>query len=155
MFDAPATSVAVMAYDYTVFAGTQGVHNHWRTDRILDIAEDGTHALGAVCGRWRRSARDDDYCGFIQFDTFHHFGQLSALVPLIGIVSATRRLGKPTRPQWALTHCCVLVASAPTSVPGIYSRGWPFFWRGRGPIYQDRRTIDHCLAAHPKEINQA
>jgi acetyl-CoA carboxylase carboxyltransferase component len=30
---------------------------------------------------------DDDYGGFIQFDTFHHFGQLSALVPLIGIVS--------------------------------------------------------------------
>ena len=37
MFDAPATGVAVMAYDYTVFAGTQGVHNHWKTDKILDI----------------------------------------------------------------------------------------------------------------------
>ena len=28
-----------MAYDYTVFAGTQGVHNHWKTDRLIDIAE--------------------------------------------------------------------------------------------------------------------
>src|SRR5690606_14276351 len=41
LFDPTAASVAVMAYDYTVFAGTQGVHNHWKTDKIIDIAEDG------------------------------------------------------------------------------------------------------------------
>ena len=32
---------AVMAYDYTVFAGTQGVRNHAKTDRLIDVAEQG------------------------------------------------------------------------------------------------------------------
>ena len=30
-----------MFYDYTVFAGTQGVQNHRKTDRIIDLAEEG------------------------------------------------------------------------------------------------------------------
>ncbi len=35
LYGDPASRTAVMAYDYTVFAGTQGVHNHWKTDRLL------------------------------------------------------------------------------------------------------------------------
>ncbi len=30
--------VAVLAYDYTVLAGTQGVNNHAKSDRLLDVA---------------------------------------------------------------------------------------------------------------------
>ena len=41
LFDETAAGAAIMAYDYTVFAGTQGVHNHWKTDRLLDISEQG------------------------------------------------------------------------------------------------------------------
>ena len=93
LFDAPATGVAVMAYDYTVFAGTQGVHNHWKTDKILDIAEDGRMPL-------------------VLFDTFHHFGQLSALVPLIGIVSGRCFAGNAS-----LLGCCdVIIATADTTL---------------------------------------
>ncbi len=66
--------VAVMAYDYTVFAGTQGVHNHWKTDKILDIAEDGRMPLVLFAEGGGGRPGDDDYGGFIQFDTFHHFG---------------------------------------------------------------------------------
>jgi biotin carboxyl carrier protein len=29
---------AVMSYDYTVLAGTQGIHNHRKTDRLLELA---------------------------------------------------------------------------------------------------------------------
>ncbi len=29
----------MLAYDYTVFAGTQGVMNHKKTDRMLHLAE--------------------------------------------------------------------------------------------------------------------
>ena len=29
----------VLSYDYTVLAGTQGVHGHQKTDRILEICE--------------------------------------------------------------------------------------------------------------------
>src|SRR5690606_12812294 len=35
LFGDPASRCAVMAYDYTVFAGTQGAQNHRKTDRII------------------------------------------------------------------------------------------------------------------------
>ena len=112
LFDAPATGVAVMAYDYTVFAGTQGVHNHWKTDKILDIAEDGRMPLVLFAEGGGGRPGDDDYGGFIQFDTFHHFGQLSALVPLIGIVSGRCFAGNAS-----LLGCCdVIIATADTTL---------------------------------------
>lgn len=112
MFEAPATGVAVMAYDYTVFAGTQGVHNHWKTDKILDIAEDGRMPLVLFAEGGGGRPGDDDYGGFIQFDTFHHFGQLSALVPLIGIVSGRCFAGNAS-----LLGCCdVIIATADTTL---------------------------------------
>ena len=112
LFDAPATGIAVMAYDYTVFAGTQGVHNHWKTDKILDIAEDGRMPLVLFAEGGGGRPGDDDYGGFIQFDTFHHFGQLSALVPLIGIVSGRCFAGNAS-----LLGCCdVIIATADTTL---------------------------------------
>ncbi|MFO1162254.1 MAG: carboxyl transferase domain-containing protein [Reyranellaceae bacterium] len=112
MFEAPATGVAVLAYDYTVFAGTQGVHNHWKTDKILDIAEDGRMPLVLFAEGGGGRPGDDDYGGFIQFDTFHHFGQLSALVPLIGIVSGRCFAGNAS-----LLGCCdVIIATADTTL---------------------------------------
>jgi len=112
LFEAPDTGVAVMAYDYTVFAGTQGVHNHWKTDKILDIAEDGRMPLVLFAEGGGGRPGDDDYGGFIQFDTFHHFGQLSALVPLIGIVSGRCFAGNAS-----LLGCCdVIIATADTTL---------------------------------------
>ena len=112
LFEAPATGIAVMAYDYTVFAGTQGVHNHWKTDKILDIAEDGRMPLVLFAEGGGGRPGDDDYGGFIQFDTFHHFGQLSALVPLIGIVSGRCFAGNAS-----LLGCCdVIIATADTTL---------------------------------------
>ncbi len=112
LFEAPATGVAVMAYDYTVFAGTQGVHNHWKTDKILDVAQDGRMPLVLFAEGGGGRPGDDDYGGFIQFDTFHHFGQLSALVPLIGIVSGRCFAGNAS-----LLGCCdVIIATADTTL---------------------------------------
>ena len=37
-FDEDASRAAVLAYDYTVLAGTQGMFNHKKTDRVLEIA---------------------------------------------------------------------------------------------------------------------
>ena len=39
LFGAQRTRVAVMAYDYTVLAGTQGNFNHRKSDRLLEVAE--------------------------------------------------------------------------------------------------------------------
>ena len=111
-FDATAASVALMAYDYTVFAGTQGVHNHWKTDKMINISEDGRmpFVLFAEGGGGRPG--DDDYNGFIGFDTFHRFGQLSGLVPVIGIVAGRCFAGNAS-----LLGCCdVIIATADSNI---------------------------------------
>lgn len=112
LFDPTAASVAVMAYDYTVFAGTQGVHNHWKTDKIIDLAEDGRmpFVLFAEGGGGRPG--DDDYGGFIGFDTFHHFGQLSGYVPVVGVVAGRCFAGNAS-----LLGCCdVIIATADANI---------------------------------------
>ncbi len=38
LFDEGKTQTAVLAYDYTVLAGTQGAFNHKKTDRVLELA---------------------------------------------------------------------------------------------------------------------
>ena len=40
LFDEDAARTAVLAYDYTVLAGTQGLFNHKKTDRILEMAHE-------------------------------------------------------------------------------------------------------------------
>ncbi len=112
LFDDPACRAAVMAYDYTVFAGTQGVHNHWKTDRLIDISEQGRlpFILFAEGGGGRPG--DTDYGGFVGQNTFHHFGQLSGLVPMISIVSGRCFAGNA-----ALLGCCdVIIATEDANI---------------------------------------
>ena len=112
LFSAPTTGVTVLAYDYTVFAGTQGVHNHWKTDKIIDLAEDGRMPLVLFAEGGGGRPGDDDYGGFIGFDTFHHFGQLSGLVPVVGIVAGRCFAGNAS-----LLGCCdVIIATADTNL---------------------------------------
>src|SRR4029077_12679874 len=39
LFDAAAAHCAVLSYDYTVLAGTQGFQNHRKKDRMFDLIE--------------------------------------------------------------------------------------------------------------------
>ena len=39
LFPEPRSSAVVMAYDYTVLAGTQGTRNHAKTDRMIGVAQ--------------------------------------------------------------------------------------------------------------------
>ena len=111
-FEDPAARAAVMVYDYTVFAGTQGVHNHWKTDRLIDIAEQGRmpFVLFAEGGGGRPG--DTDYGGFVGQNTFHHFGQLSGLVPMVGVVAGRCFAGNA-----ALLGCCdVIIATRDANI---------------------------------------
>ena len=111
-FGDPEARAAVMAYDYTVFAGTQGNHNHWKTDRLIDIAEQGRmpFVLFAEGGGGRPG--ESDYGGFVGQNTFHHFGQLSGLVPMVGIVAGRCFAGNA-----ALLGCCdVIIATADANI---------------------------------------
>ena len=112
LFGDPEARCAVMAYDYTVFAGTQGVHNHWKTDRLIDVAEQGRMPLVLYAEGGGGRPGDMDYGGFIGFNTFHHFGQLSGLVPMVGIVSGRCFAGNA-----ALLGCCdVIIATADANI---------------------------------------
>src|SRR5690606_28351122 len=63
LFGAETARCMAMSYDYTVFAGTQGVMNHKKTDRMLELAEQwrlplvfSPRAVAADRGMWTRSA---------------------------------------------------------------------------------------------------
>src|SRR5262249_473058 len=79
----------VMAYDYTVLAGTQGLQNHRKKDRMFELAE--TWRLPVVLFAEGGGGRpgDTDASAVASLDTmaFHYFGRLSGLVPLVGVVS--------------------------------------------------------------------
>ncbi|MDX2156902.1 MAG: carboxyl transferase domain-containing protein [Hyphomicrobiaceae bacterium] len=112
LFGDPESRAAILAYDYTVFAGTQGVHNHWKTDRMIDVAEQGRMPLVLFAEGGGGRPGDDDYGGFIGFNTFHHFGQLSGLVPMVAIVSGRCFAGNAS-----LLGCCdVIIATANSNI---------------------------------------
>ncbi|MEQ9123295.1 MAG: carboxyl transferase domain-containing protein, partial [Alphaproteobacteria bacterium] len=124
VFDDPESRAAVMAYDYTVFAGTQGVHNHWKTDRLLDVAEQGRmpFVLFAEGGGGRPG--ESDYGGFVGQTTFSHFGRLSGLVPMIGIVSGRCFAGNAS-----LLGCCDVIIATKNANIGM---GGPAMVEGGG-----------------------
>jgi acetyl-CoA carboxylase carboxyltransferase component len=80
---------AVMAYDYTVLAGTQGSMNHQKKDRLLKVAEEWK--LPIVCFAEGGGGRpgDTDYPGVAGLDTptFRQYAKLSGLMPRVGINS--------------------------------------------------------------------
>ena len=106
--------VAVVAYDYTVMAGTQGRKGHEKKDRMFRLAEQWRLplVLFAEGGGGRGSDTDSVAVGSLQLDTFHRFARLSGLVPLVGITSGRCFAGNAV-----LLGCCdVVIATADSSI---------------------------------------
>jgi len=82
-------SCAVMAYDYTVYAGTQSLINHKKHDRIFELAE--RLRLPLICWLEGGGARPHDMTAGtglgLDLPTFMAFARLSGQAPLIGIVT--------------------------------------------------------------------
>ena len=82
-------SCAIMAYDYTVYAGTQSLINHKKHDRIFELAEQ--LRLPMVCWLEGGGARPHDLnagSGLgLDLSTFMAFARLSGQAPLVGIVT--------------------------------------------------------------------
>lgn len=81
---------AILAYDYTVLAGTQGTMNHRKTDRILHLAE--TQQLPIIFftegGGGRPGDTDDStIVAGLHSPSFIQYARLTALAPRIAIVS--------------------------------------------------------------------
>lgn len=91
LFDADVARTVVMAYDPTVLAGTQGMRNHAKTDRMLDIAlnERLPVVLFAEGGGGRPGDADWHLAApaGLFVDTFRRYARLSGKIPVIGITN--------------------------------------------------------------------
>jgi len=117
---------AVLAYDYTVLAGTQGIRNHRKTDRVLELAERQRLpvVLFAEGGGGRPGDTDSSELFHLVVPTFHTFARLSGLVPRVGIVSGRCFAGNA-----ALLGCCDVVIATPDASIGM---GGPAMIEGGG-----------------------
>ncbi len=118
--------LAVMAYDYTVLAGTQGVFNHRKSDRLLALAAEQRLPVVLFAEGGGGRPGDVDWLGVAGLDctTFGRFAALSGQVPLIGIVAGRCFAGNA-----ALLGCCDLVIAVEGSSIGM---GGPAMIEGGG-----------------------
>jgi acetyl-CoA carboxylase carboxyltransferase component len=118
--------VVVMSYDYTVLAGTQGLQNHRKKDRLFEVAERQRRPVVFFTEGGGGRPGDTDGIGVSGLDclAFHLFGRLSGLVPLVGITSGRCFAGNA-----ALLGCCDVVIATEGSNIGM---GGPAMVEGGG-----------------------
>ena len=97
---------AVMAYDATVLAGTQGKRNHVKTDRIVEVALRNKlpFVLFAEGGGGRPGDVDVPSISGLHQPSFGAFAELSGEVPVVGIVSGRCFAGNA-----AFLGCCDVI----------------------------------------------
>ena len=116
----------VMSYDYTVLAGTQGMRNHLKKDRLFEVAQRRRLpvVLFAEGGGGRPGDVDWPHVAGLDCRAFNLFAQLSGLVPLVGIASGYCFAGNA-----ALLGCCDVVIATEDSSIGM---GGPAMIEGGG-----------------------
>ncbi|MGE5115837.1 MAG: acyl-CoA carboxylase subunit beta, partial [Betaproteobacteria bacterium] len=117
---------AVLAYDATVLAGTQGLRGHQKTDRLLQVALDQRLpvVLFAEGGGGRPGDVDLPVVAGLHVPTFAAFARLSGRVPLLAIVAGRCFAGNA-----ALAGCCDLIIGTRDSNLGM---GGPAMVEGGG-----------------------
>ena len=115
-----------MSYDYTVLAGTQGMRNHAKKDRLFELAERRRLpvVLFAEGGGGRPGDVDMPIVAGLDCRAFELFAQLSGLVPLVGVASGYCFAGNA-----ALLGCCDVVIATEDSSIGM---GGPAMIEGGG-----------------------
>ncbi|HLI24286.1 MAG TPA: biotin/lipoyl-containing protein, partial [Acidimicrobiales bacterium] len=80
---------AVLSYDYTVLAGTQGYQGHRKKDRLFELCERLRLPVVLFAEGGGGRPGDTDVPGVSGLDclAFYLFGRLSGLVPLVGVVA--------------------------------------------------------------------
>jgi acetyl-CoA carboxylase carboxyltransferase component len=116
----------VMSYDYMVLAGTQGMRNHLKKDRLFEVAERRRLpvVLFAEGGGGRPGDVDMPIVAGLDCRAFHLFAHLSGLVPLVGIAAGYCFAGNA-----ALLGCCDVVIATDDSSIGM---GGPAMIEGGG-----------------------
>jgi acetyl-CoA carboxylase carboxyltransferase component len=127
-FGEEATRCMILAYDYTVLAGTQGFFNHKKMDRMLKLAhEQHLPVILFAEGGGGRPGDTDAMSVMVtglDLSTFSLFGGLSGKVPLIGIVSGYCFAGNA-----ALVGCCDVIIATRNANIGM---GGPVMIEGGG-----------------------
>ncbi|MCS5635395.1 MAG: carbamoyl-phosphate synthase large subunit [Myxococcota bacterium] len=122
-----AESRCVLAsYDYTVLAGTQGLFNHRKKDRVFELAAKNRLPLVLLTEGGGGRPGDTDGSGVAGLDclAFQLFAELSGWVPLVGINSGRCFAGNA-----ALLGCCDVVIATANSNIGM---GGPAMIEGGG-----------------------
>ncbi len=126
LFPDDKSRVAIVHYDYTVLAGTQGRRNHYKQDRMFHLCE--RFKLPIIMfseGGGGRPGEDDDGPR-VAFDTptFTQFSKLSGLVPMVGVNN-----GRCFAGNTALLACCdVIIATEGSTI----AMGGPAMIEGGG-----------------------
>jgi acetyl-CoA carboxylase carboxyltransferase component len=118
--------VVVMAYDFTVLAGTQGMRNHQKTDRMLGVALQNKLpvVLFAEGGGGRPGDVDVAIVAGLNLATFASFARLNGRVPVVGVVAGRCFAGNA-----ALLGCCDVIIATTGSNIGM---GGPAMVEGGG-----------------------
>ncbi len=139
LFEERVARSVVMAYDYTVLAGTQGPLNHPKTDRMLELAgkwrrpvvffTEGGGGRAGTGGKRQASQnavdhRDNGMYRPMDTSTWTTLGKLSGLVPIIGINSGYCFAGNA-----AILGCCDVIIATQNSNIGM---GGPAMVEGGG-----------------------
>ena len=126
LFGPECARTAVMAYDATVLAGTQGMRNHAKTDRILNLAlqEKLPVVLFAEGGGGRPGDVDANVLAGLHVGTFAAYAALSGQVPVVGIVAGRCFAGNA-----ALVGCSDVIIATKDSNLGM---GGPAMIEGGG-----------------------
>ena len=118
--------IAVMSYDYSVLAGTQGFMNHRKTDRLLELA--GRERLPVVVfaegGGGRPGDTDTTSVAGLDVPTFRLTAALAGRVPLVAVVSGYCFAGNA-----ALAGACDVIIATPEASLGM---GGPAMIEGGG-----------------------
>lgn len=114
LFPTGQTRCMVLAYDYTVLAGTQGIMAHRKKDRMLQLAEQWRLPVVTFAEGGGGRPGDTDHLGVsgLESMTFRRFAALSGIVPLVGIAAGRCFAGNA-----ALLGCCdVIIATRDATI---------------------------------------
>ncbi|MBD5605270.1 MAG: carbamoyl-phosphate synthase large subunit, partial [Candidatus Eremiobacteraeota bacterium] len=125
-FDESRTRCSILAYDYTVFAGTQGAMNHKKTDRMLELAARSRMPIVLFAEGGGGRPGDTDALGVAGLDvmTFAKYAALSGTMPRVAIANGRCFAGNA-----ALLGCSDVIIATQNATIGM---GGPAMIEGGG-----------------------
>jgi acetyl-CoA carboxylase carboxyltransferase component len=126
LFGEEKARCVVMSYDATVLAGTQGMRNHQKTDRMLGLALEQKLpvVLFAEGGGGRPGDTDSMHVAGLNLHTFASYARLSGQVPVVGVAAGRCFAGNA-----ALLGCSDVIIATRSSNIGM---GGPAMVEGGG-----------------------